>query len=214
MTHTATAWPPFASRRMMRRKAMYMAAARRKRGGRGHGRHKGYWMGGYGGGQFFGGGPKVRRGDVRIAILALLAEEPMHGYQIIGEITERSGGAWKPSPGSVYPTLQQLEDEGLVRSEDRDGRKTYELTSEGSAYVDEHHEEVVAPWDQVRTADDSLIELRDVAFQLGAAVMQVARAGSDEQIERAKAILNDARSKIYRLLAEDDAATGDDQSQS
>lgn len=114
----------------------------------------------------------------------------------------------------MYPTLQQLEDEGLVRSEDRDGRKTYELTSEGSAYVDEHHEEVVAPWDQVRTADDSLIELRDVAFQLGAAVMQVARAGSDEQIERAKAILNDARSKIYRLLAEDDAATGDDQSQS
>lgn len=211
--YSASAWPPFAARRMKRRKARYMAAGRR-RGGRGHGRHKAYWMGGYAGGPFFGGGPKVRRGDVRIAILALLAEEPMHGYQIIGEITDRSGGAWKPSPGSVYPTLQQLEDEGLVTSQDRDGRKTYELTSQGRAYVDEHQEEVIAPWEQVRTADDGLIELRDVAFQVGAAVMQVARAGSDDQVERAKDILSDTRSMIYRLLAEDDPTEKDDQSQS
>src|SRR3954454_4068329 len=78
-------------------------------------------------------GSRVGRGDVRAAVLALLAEQPMHGYQIIHEIEERSGGSWKPSPGSVYPTLQLLADEGLIRAEESNGRKTFSLTEEGRA---------------------------------------------------------------------------------
>jgi DNA-binding PadR family transcriptional regulator len=79
------------------------------------------------------GRPTVRRGDVRTAILAVLKDEPMHGYQVIRVLEERSGGHWRPSAGSIYPTLQQLEDEGLVRSEEVDGRRTYRLTDEGHA---------------------------------------------------------------------------------
>ena len=102
-----------------------------------------------------GGGrwPKARRGDVRAAILAVLAEQPMNGYQIIQEVAERSEGAWKPSPGSIYPTLQQLEDEGLVRAESDGGRRAYTLTEEGRAYVAEHPDEVAAPWAGMSEAD-------------------------------------------------------------
>ena len=95
-------------------------------------------------------GPRAKRGDVRAAALALLAEEPMNGYQIIGEISERSDGVWRPSPGSVYPALQQLEDEGLIRAEAGDGgRRAYVLTDEGREYVAAHPDEVRAPWDIV-----------------------------------------------------------------
>ena len=85
-----------------------------------------------------GGGPrgrgrKARRGDIRTAGLLLLAEEPRNGYQIMQEVEERSGGVWRPSPGSVYPALQQLEDEGLIRSQEADGRKLFALTEAGSA---------------------------------------------------------------------------------
>ena len=83
------------------------------------------------GGPMFGRGPKVGRGDVRAAIIALLAEEPMHGYQIITELTERSGGVWRPSPGSVYPTLQVMEDQGLVTADKSEGRRVFSLTAEG-----------------------------------------------------------------------------------
>src|ERR1700754_305450 len=92
-------------------------------------------------------GPKARRGDIRAAILGVLADQPMNGYQMIQEIAERSGGAWKPSPGSIYPTLQQLEDEGLIRAEDDGGRRVFRLTSEGEEYVREHAAEVNAPWE-------------------------------------------------------------------
>ena len=104
------------------------------------------WTGG-------GRGPKARRGDVRAAILAVLAEQPMNGYQIIQEVAERSGGVWKPSPGSIYPTLQQLEDEGLVRAESDGGRRAYALTEEGRTYVAEHPDEVAAPWAGMSEAD-------------------------------------------------------------
>ena len=77
-------------------------------------------------------GPKARRGDVRAAILSVLSDAPRNGYQVIQEIAERTGGAWKPSPGSIYPTLQQLEDEGLVVQTEDGGRKAYALTDEGS----------------------------------------------------------------------------------
>jgi hypothetical protein len=133
-------------------------------GRRGHGHRGGHPFGAqwsaFGGGPMFappwaqGGGPrggwrgpKARRGDVRAAILAVLAEQPMNGYQIIQEIAERSGGVWKPSPGSIYPTLQQLEDEGLVTADAATGRRTFTLTDEGRAYVAEHADEVTAPWE-------------------------------------------------------------------
>src|SRR5215208_2384573 len=99
-------------------------------------------------------GPKARRGDVRAAILAVLAEQPMNGYQIIQEIASRSGGAWKPSPGSIYPTLQQLEDEGLVTADAQTGRRTFTLTDEGRTYVAEHADEVTAPWEAMTASAD------------------------------------------------------------
>ena len=91
-------------------------------------------------------GPKARRGDVRAAILDVLAVEPMNGYQIIQQIAERTGGVWKPSPGSVYPTLQQLEDEGLVEAVATEGRRLVQLSAAGRAYVEEHPDEMAATW--------------------------------------------------------------------
>jgi DNA-binding PadR family transcriptional regulator len=179
--------------------------------GRRHGRF-GPWVGperffAMGGpGPFAGWGPKVGRGRVREAILSLLAEEPMHGYQIMQELAERSHGVWQPSPGSIYPTLQQLEDEGLVRAEESEGRRVYQLTEEGRRHVESRSERGTPPWEAASGAVGSaLFELRDLAFQVGAAVMQVARAGSEEQVERAKQILAETRRQIYRLLAEGDA---------
>ena len=103
-------------------------ARRHRRGRYGHGR------GGFGGGPFFGPGRRAGRGDIRAAILTLLAEEPMHGYQVIQVISERSGGNWTPSPGSVYPTLQQLEDEGLIEAAaSESGRRVFALTDDGRA---------------------------------------------------------------------------------
>ena len=202
MSYTMT--PPW----IIKRQIMTMSAGKHKRGHhRGRGRRGGYPMGP--GGPFggsFGGRPKVSRGDVRTAILYLLAEEPMHGYQIMQELSERTDGLWKLSPGSVYPTLQQLEDEGLVKAEQADGKNVFQLTEEGQAQVESS--EAAPPWERFGAeTDDSLIDLRETGFQVGAAVMQVARAGSDAQIEKAKAILEDTRRKIYQILAEDDVAT-------
>src|SRR5437899_182373 len=94
-------------------------------------------------------GPRARRGDVRAAALALLAEQSMNGYQIIQEIAERSGGVWRPSPGSVYPALQQLEDEGLIRAEEHDERKLFALTDAGRALLEERDADAPAPWEQM-----------------------------------------------------------------
>ncbi len=151
-----------------------------------------------------GRGPRARRGDVRAAILALLAEEPRNGYQIMQELSERSGGAWRPSPGSIYPALQQLEDEGLVTVEQIDGRKAYSLTDAGKEEVAARTEEQ-APWDAVsESAGDDVNELRELAWQLGAAVMQVAHTGDRAQIEAAKKVLSATRKAVYKILAADD----------
>jgi DNA-binding PadR family transcriptional regulator len=164
-------------------------------------------FGGFGGfgGHFGGRGPKAKRGNVRAAILALLAEEPHNGYQIIQAINERSGGAWKPSPGAVYPALSQLADEGLIRAEERDGRKTFELTDAGRAYMADHPDEVAAPWEEV-TADlhDDVHGLFRLAGQTGMAIVQVAQAGSPAQIAKAAEVLAETRRTLYRLLAEGD----------
>lgn len=182
---------------VLRRRMMMMGGHR--------GRGRGYGRGGYGmgGGPFFPGRPKVSRGDVRTAILHLLAEEPMHGYQIMSELGERTDGIWQPSPGSIYPTLNQLEDEDLVRAEERNGKKVYALTAEGRAQVDS--DEDGAPWERISSPySKGLMKLRDAAFQAGAAVMQVGRAGSEEQIAKALEVLEETKRRIYEILADDE----------
>lgn len=180
------------------RRIMAMKAGRSRRG-RGRGSRGGFPMGFE---PFFPGKPKVSRGDVRIAILHLLTEEPMHGYQIMQELTERSGGMWRPSPGSIYPTLQLLSDEGLIQADDQDGKKVYTLTADGLAKVDASEE--APPWERFGSGpNEGLFDLRDVGFQVGAAVMEVGRSGTDAQIARARQILEQTRKDIYRILADD-----------
>jgi DNA-binding PadR family transcriptional regulator len=164
-------------------------------------------FGPFGGHHFWGRGPKAKRGNVRAAVLALLTEEPRNGYQIIQAINERSGGAWKPSPGAVYPALSQLADEGLIRGEEGEGRKTFHLTDAGRAYVAEHPDEVAAPWEDV-TADlhDDVHGLFRLAGQTGMAIVQVAQAGTPAQVAQASEILAETRRRLYRLLADDDNA--------
>ncbi|WP_410050336.1 PadR family transcriptional regulator, partial [Actinomadura sp. HBU206391] len=156
-------------------------------------------------------GPKAKRGNVRAAILSLLAEEPRNGYQIIQEINERSQGAWKPSPGAVYPALQQLADEGLIRGEEGDGRRTFHLTEAGRAYVDEHPDEVTAPWDAMTTeVDGDVLDLFKEAAQMGTALMQVVHAGSRSQVAEARRVTAETRRRLYRILAEDDGDEDDE----
>jgi DNA-binding PadR family transcriptional regulator len=200
---------------------------REERGGRGRGRGgRGGWGGpgpfgpmpgpgpfGPGGpGRFgprFGRGQRVRRGDVRAAILDLLAEEqPWNGYQIIQEIAARTDEMWRPSAGSVYPALQQLEDEGLITAEaGEDRRRMYRLTEPGQAYVQEHADELHRSWDAVTgNVDDAAYQLRDTVKQVFVAVHQVAQAGSTAQVAQAAKVLGDTRRALYRILAAD----GDD----
>jgi DNA-binding PadR family transcriptional regulator len=153
-------------------------------------------------------GPKVRRGDVRAAILDVLAVEPMNGYQIIQQIAERSGGAWKPSPGSVYPTVQQLEDEGLVEGHDVEGRRLLRLTDAGRRYVEEHPDELADTWRSfdAAAADDGDgghgHDLKPVIGQVMGAVWQVIVSGTRQQQAEAAEILAETRRKLYGLLAE------------
>ena len=150
-------------------------------------------------------GRRARRGDIRAAALLLLAEEPRNGYGLMQEVEERSGGVWRPSPGSVYPALAQLEDEGLVRSVEHDGRRQFELTDEGRAHVEERREHFGVPWETVASGvPDELHDLRRAAQALAVASMQVAQTGTKAQLEEAKRILEDARRGLYRLLAGDE----------
>ena len=155
-------------------------------------------------GPMWGGvrGPKARRGDVRAAILAVLAEAPMNGYQIIQQICERSGGAWKPSPGSIYPTLQQLEDEGLVTADATGGRRTCRLTEEGTAYVAGHPDEVAAPWAAMAEPADGE-DIRPMIGQIAAAVWQIASVGTPAQQALGRQALADLRRRLNTILADD-----------
>lgn len=148
-------------------------------------------------------GSRMNKGDVRSAVLSLLLEQPMHGYQIIREIEERSGGSWKPSPGSVYPTLQLLTDEGLVRAEESGGRKTYSLTDEGRAAAGDETTERTAPWESATTRDSGrMTALPKAGVELAQAAAQVARTGDKEQVAQAVEILDEARRKLYSILAQ------------
>ncbi len=210
---------------------------RRQRGGRGRGRqHGGHgsWGGPWGGpmggpppwvAQMFGpdfvGGPggrggrrpRVRRGDVRSAILDVLATvaEPVNGYQVIHRIADRTDGVWKPSPGSVYPTVAQLQDEGLVEDAPT-GRKAIQLTDEGRAYVSEHPDELAAVWAPfaAEAEDDEAVNFKQVIGQTVGAIVQVATAGTPDQREKAIEILGDTRRRLYGLLAEGPDDAGDD----
>jgi DNA-binding PadR family transcriptional regulator len=153
-------------------------------------------------------GPKVRRGDVRAAILDMLKDEPMNGYQLISQIAERSGGAWKPSPGSVYPTIQQLEDEGLVEADDERGRRTLRLTEEGRRYVEERAVEMAETWapfgEQRQANGDEYANLKPEIGQVMAAVWQIVTTGTDRQRRDAINILIETRRKLYGVLADGD----------
>ena len=161
---------------------------------------------------FAGRGPRVRRGDVRAAILDLLAEgQPWNGYQLIQEIGARTQGVWRPSAGSVYPALQQLEDEGLITAEaGEDRRRNYTLTDEGRTYVADHADELRASWDAVTgSVDDAAFQLHNLSRQVMMATMQVAQAGTPAQVKQASKILADTRKALYRILAADDEETGE-----
>lgn len=146
-------------------------------------------------------GSRMARGDVRAAVLALLAEEPMHGYQIIREIERRSGGEWKPSAGSVYPALQMLADEGLISAEESNGRKTYALTDAGGEAVAAG--EANAPWEaSAQRSPKRHGALAQAGFELAQAAAQVGRTGSAEQVAEAVEVLEDARRRLYSVLAQ------------
>ena len=177
----------------------YMLGGRRGRGSP---------FGHHGGPPFGGERGRRRRGDVRAAVLMLLAEEPRNGYQLMQTIEERSGGRWRPSPGSVYPTLAQLEDEGLIRATERDGAKLFEITDEGRRQA-ERHGGGSAPWE----SDDDplgspLTEIGAALLGLGKAALQVAHVGHQAQTKEACEVLDEARRSLYRILAEERQAAG------
>jgi DNA-binding PadR family transcriptional regulator len=169
--------------------------------GTGRGRHGGRG-GGRGGGRF-GGGPRMRRGDIRTAVLAVLGEGPGHGYDVMQNLEDKSGGAWRPSPGSVYPTLQLLEDEGLVRSTERDGKRVFEITDAGRAEAAERIEQAGGtPWDIAGKGQRGNREMRDAFAQLFQALKQISQVGTPDQVERGLAIVTEARKQLYQILAE------------
>ncbi|GAA4609297.1 PadR family transcriptional regulator [Actinoallomurus liliacearum] len=150
------------------------------------------------------GGRRTKRGNVRAAILALLAERPMHGYEMIQELESRTGGIWRPSPGSVYPTLQLLEDEGLISGQESSGKRLFALTDAGRA------ETAAAagrtpPWAEItEDAGAAATHVHSATGQLMMALRQVMHAGNEEQRERALDVINDARRRLYGILADDD----------
>ena len=156
--------------------------------------------------------PRARRGDVRVAILAVLADGPLNGYQVIQEIADRTGGAWRPSPGSVYPTISQLEDEGLVEGDDERGRRTLRLSDSGREYLGEHEAEVAGVWapfaegaGRSEDDDDVSLDFASLKPELGRvmnAVWQIITTGTDEQRRAAVGVLVEARRALYQILAD------------
>jgi DNA-binding PadR family transcriptional regulator len=158
-------------------------------------------FGRHGGGPRGPRGPRARRGDIRFALLAALGDGPTHGYELIQRLEERTGGRWKPSPGSVYPTLQMLEEAGLVSGAQQDDKRVYTITATGQKALDERMAEGVPPWMNSDGAEGHGA-LRMAVGQLAMAAKQVGMAGNAQHIEAATAIVTDARRKLYQLLAE------------
>jgi DNA-binding PadR family transcriptional regulator len=155
-----------------------------------------------------GGGRKARRGDIRTAALLLLDEEPRNGYEIMQQVEERSEGVWRPSPGSVYPALSQLEDEGLIRSQEIDGRKVLAITDAGRELLAERGGDRPAPWEEMSSGfGDEHVQLGKLIREIAFAFSQLARTGSEAQLAAAREVLVQARRDLYRILGEgEDAA--------
>jgi DNA-binding PadR family transcriptional regulator len=172
-------------------------------GHRGHGHGRGPF------GSFGPRGPRARRGDVRAALLLLLAEEPRNGYQLIQEIEQRSDGAWRPSPGSIYPALQLLEDERLAVTVERDGTRMFEITDAGREWVAQRDTNAPAPWDAVKDeGGQGARQLMKLVREVAQAAAQVVQAGDDAQLAKAQDLLRETRRSLYRILAEETG--GDD----
>ncbi len=165
-------------------------------------------------------GPRVRRGDVRSAILDVVRTaqwngDEINGYQVIQQIAERSNGAWRPSPGSVYPTIQQLEDEGLVETGDANGRRSLKLTTAGQEYAEAHSDELAAVWapfeEPERDEDSGFADLRPEIGQVMGAVWQIVTTGSEQQRRAAVDILVETRRRLYGVLADGDPEQAEDE---
>lgn len=169
------------------------------RGGRGHG-----WP-------FEPPRARAGRGDIRLAILALLQEGPRHGYQLIGDIAERSDGAWKPSPGSIYPALSALQDEGLIDDEKIDGKRVFSLTGAGREYVARRADDLARVFAANAGAQEhpEAADLRELIWGVGGAALSVLGSGTPEQRERAREILARTRRELYLILAEDQPEGGE-----
>src|SRR6266700_4087387 len=186
-------------------------------------RGPGHWGGGFGGpwGGWWPGPPgppgplpgtKASRGDVRAAILALLREGPRNGYQIMSEIEERSGGAWRPSPGAVYPALSQLADEGLIEAEESGGRRTFTLTDAGREHVEQNPEMARGAWESMADGEPGETPgLLVAAARLGGSIVQMDHAGTPGQIRAAEQLLEQTRSRLYQILASDASSEQDEQ---
>jgi DNA-binding PadR family transcriptional regulator len=164
---------------------------------------------GFGGPRGFGPrgfrGGKARRGDIRTAALLLLAEEPRNGYSMMQEIEERSNGVWRPSPGSVYPALAQLEDEGLIRSEEVDGRKRFAITDAGRQALADRPADAPAPWDTLAGGvSRDVQELIGLLKQVAIASTQLVQTATESQLAEAKQVLSETRRAIYKILADGD----------
>jgi DNA-binding PadR family transcriptional regulator len=161
---------------------------------------------GHGGGPGGRGGRRGGRGtrlNVRPALLALLLERPMHGYEMIQELDSRTNGIWRPSPGSVYPTLQLLEDEGLIEATAEGGRKSYRLTEDGRPEAETAAQN--PPWASI--GDDTMSQVqdfRDAAVGIMGALRQVGFSGTPEQRQKALEVLNETKRKLYAVLADAD----------
>ena len=157
----------------------------------------------WGGGAWRGGHRRMRRGDIRTSLLVALGDGPAHGYELISRLEEKSGGAWRPSPGSVYPTLQLFEDEGLVKAEERDGKRVFALTDAGRAAAAERIERHGAtPWESEPEADTPTRALRKASIQLLGAAKQVAQTAEAAHIERAVIVIRNASKELYQILSE------------
>jgi DNA-binding PadR family transcriptional regulator len=143
---------------------------------------------------------RMRRGDIRTAVLSALQDGPGHGYELMSRLSERTGGRWRPSPGSVYPMLQALQDEGLVTSAETDGKRVFSLTDAGQAEATERVSVGGNPWEFGN--DDAHHKLRNAVMQFIGAAKQVGMSGAPEVLEKAEVIVTDARRKLYQLLAE------------
>jgi DNA-binding PadR family transcriptional regulator len=150
-------------------------------------------------------GGKARRGDIRTASLLLLAEEPRNGYAIMQEIEQRSSGVWRPSPGSAYPALAQLEDEGLIHSEESEGRKQFVITDAGRELLAARPQDAPAPWDTLADGVSSEVqELFGLMRQVGMAGLQLVQTATEKQLAEAKQVLTETRRAIYKILADGD----------